>query len=263
MVKALLLGLGCAWAVQLPAWAGTQADALANGRPVVRIGLVSQADRELVEAATHAGGAVQLQAVPFPDTAAVRKALRARRIDASIAEDGQALAGDASVCAVAHTVTYPMGLYAENIVALRQVPVGAVIAVPADRAGQGRALLLLQNHGLIRIDGEAGLQPQATDIIDNPRKLRFARLPAQRLAAALPRSTLVALPYAAADAAGLAPARDALGIEDARVPWANVLAVRAADCGAAWVAPTVGALHSPTVKAFILTRFNDSVRRPW
>ncbi|WP_225934708.1 MULTISPECIES: MetQ/NlpA family ABC transporter substrate-binding protein [unclassified Cupriavidus] len=257
MVRALAVLLGLVGAVQPLAWADTPR--------VVRIGVVTPADRELVEAASSGTptGAVQLQPVPLPGIAEVRKALRARRIDASIAEDAQALADDPSVCTVAHTVTYPMGLYAEKIAALRQVPVNAVVAIPAERAAQGRALLLLQNHGLIRIDGDAGLRPQVGDIVDNPRKLRFQRLPAQRLAAALHGGALVALPYAAADAAGLAPARDALGIEDARVPWANVLAVRAADCRAAWVAPTVGALHSPAVKSFILTRFNDSVRRPW
>ena len=256
-VRALTVLLGFAWAIQPPAWADTPR--------VVRIGVVTASDRELVEAASSAspGGAVQLHAVSLPGIAEVRKALRAQRIDASIAEDAQALADDPSVCTVAHTVTYPMGLYAEKIAALRQVPVNAVVAIPADRAAQGRALLLLQNHGLIRIDGEAGLRPQVGDIVDNPRKLRFQRLPTQRLAAALHGGAVVALPYAAADAAGLAPARDALGIEDARVPWANALAVRAADCRAAWVAPTVSALHSPAVKSFILTRFNDSVRRPW
>ncbi|PLP98329.1 MetQ/NlpA family ABC transporter substrate-binding protein [Cupriavidus pauculus] len=265
MVKPLLVAIGCVWALHLPARAETQVRVPPETRHVVRIGVVTQGDRELVEAASaaNAGGAAQLLAVSLPDTAAVRKALRAQRIDASIAEDAPALAGDASVCAVVHTVTYPMGLYAGKIAALRQVPVNAVVAIPAARADQGRALLLLQNHGLIRIDGEAGLQPQVSDIIDNPRKLRFERLPAQRLAAALRSAALVALPYAAADAAGLAPARDALGIEDARVPWANVLAVRVADCRAGWVAQTVSALHAPAVKAFILTRFNDSVRRPW
>jgi len=71
------------------------------------------------------------------------------------------------------------------------------------------------------------------------------------------------MPYATAASANLAPARDAIGMEDARVPWANVLAVRAADCGAGWAGATVAALHAPAVKTFILARFNDSVRRPW
>ena len=79
----------------------------------------------------------------------------------------------------------------------------------------------------------------------------------------LDNAALVALPFATASAAGLAPARDALGMEDARVPFANVLAVRARDRDAPWLTPTVRGLHSEPVKTFILARFNDSVRRPW
>lgn len=241
----------------------TQA-AWAEAPRVVRIGVVAASDRELVEAASPgAASSVRLQAVSLGNAAEVRQALAARRIDASIAEDAQALAGDAAICTVAHTVTYPMGLYASRLAALREVPVRATVALPADRAGRGRALLLLQSHGLIRIDTEAGLQPGERDIVDNPRKLRFRPLPPTQLAGALGRDALVAMPYAVADAAGLAPARDALGIEDARVPWANVLAVRHADCRAGWIAPTVAAFHATAVKSFILTRFQDSVRRPW
>lgn len=239
--------------------------ARADAPRVVRIAVVAHSDRELVDAAAtqNSGASVRLQAVAFPDAAAARRALAAQRVDASIAEDAQALAGDASLCAAAYTVTYPMGLYARRIAALRQVPLDARVAVPADRAGQGRALLLLQNHGLIRIDANAGLQPRVRDIVDNPRKLRVEPVPASRLAAALPHHALVAMPFAVADAAGLAPARDALGIEDARVPWANALAVRADECHADWVRAAVRVLHSPAMKAFILTHFHDSVRRPW
>ncbi|WP_404994233.1 MetQ/NlpA family ABC transporter substrate-binding protein [Cupriavidus pauculus] len=239
--------------------------ARADAPRVVRIAVVAHSDRELVDAAAtqNSGASVRLQAVAFPDAAAARRALAAQRVDASIAEDAQALAGDASLCAAAYTVTYPMGLYARRIGALRQVPLDATVAVPADRAGQGRALLLLQNHGLIRIDANAGLQPRVRDIVDNPRKLRVEPVPASRLAAALPHHALVAMPFAVADAAGLAPARDALGIEDARVPWANALAVRASECHADWVRAAVRVLHSPAMKAFILTHFQDSVRRPW
>lgn len=236
--------------------------AWADAPRVVRIAVVTQADRELVDAAGETA-TVRLQAVTFASVADARRALSAARVDASIADDAPALAGHPAFCTITHTVTYPMGLYAAHIAALRQVPVGAAVAVPAERAAQGRALLLLQNHGLIRIRDDAGLQPRVRDIIDNPRKLRLQPLPAIRLAASMRQVALVAMPYAQADAAGLAPARDALGMEDARVPWANVMAVRTTDCQAGWIAPTVAALHSPAMKSFILARFNDSVRRPW
>ncbi|WP_261320324.1 MetQ/NlpA family ABC transporter substrate-binding protein, partial [Burkholderia dolosa] len=63
--------------------------------------------------------------------------------------------------------------------------------------------------------------------------------------------------------AGLAPARDSIGIEDARSPYANVLTVRDADRAKPWVAQLIAAYHSDDVAHFILTRYRDSVRRPW
>ncbi|WP_261315088.1 MetQ/NlpA family ABC transporter substrate-binding protein, partial [Burkholderia dolosa] len=63
--------------------------------------------------------------------------------------------------------------------------------------------------------------------------------------------------------AGRAPARDSIGIEDARSPYANVLTVRDADRAKPWVAQLIAAYHSDDVAHFILTRYRDSVRRPW
>jgi ABC-type metal ion transport system substrate-binding protein len=63
--------------------------------------------------------------------------------------------------------------------------------------------------------------------------------------------------------AGLFPARDGLGLEDARSPYASVLTVRDSDRGQPWVAQLVASYHSSDVAHFILTRYQDSVRRPW
>ncbi|WP_261314090.1 MetQ/NlpA family ABC transporter substrate-binding protein, partial [Burkholderia dolosa] len=63
--------------------------------------------------------------------------------------------------------------------------------------------------------------------------------------------------------AGPARPRDSIGIEDARSPYANVLTVRDADRAKPWVAQLIAAYHSDDVAHFILTRYRDSVRRPW
>ncbi|WP_432262478.1 MetQ/NlpA family ABC transporter substrate-binding protein [Cupriavidus sp. TMH.W2] len=241
-----------------------------QGARIVRIGVARDADAELLAAAQATGlrNGVRIESVRFADGAQAGAALVAGRIDASIAQHAPALArvhasGRSALVAVAHTVTYPMGLYSRNADRLAALPAGASVALPADAEGQGRALLLLHHHGLIRLDTSAGLQPRLADIRANPRRLKFQSLAQARLAPALANTALVAMPFDAAAAAGLAPARDAIGMEDARVPFANVLAVRAQDREAPWVAATVRSLHADTVKGFILTRFNDSVRRPW
>lgn len=240
----------------------------AQGERIVRIGVARDADAELLAAAQAAGlrNGVRIEPVRSADGAQAGAALAAGRIDASIAQHAPALArvqGSRALVAVAHTVTYPMGLYSRNAGPLAALPAGATVALPADAEGRGRALLLLHHYGLIRLDTAAGLQPRLTDIRANPRRLKFQPLAQARLAPALASTALVALPFDVAAAAGLAPARDAIGMEDARVPFANVLAVRAQDREAPWVAATVRSLHADPVKGFILTRFNDSVRRPW
>jgi len=54
-----------------------------------------------------------------------------------------------------------------------------------------------------------------------------------------------------------------IGMEDARSPYANVIAVRAQDKDQPWVAQLVAAYHSEPIKHYILTHYQDSVRRPW
>ena len=242
----------------------------ARAERIVRIGVARDADAELLAAAQATGlqHGVRIEPVRFADGAQAGAALAAGRLDASIAQHAPALArgpgsGGSALMAVAHTVTYPTGLYSRTVARLAEVPAGSTVALPAEPEGQGRALLLMHHYGLIRLDTAAGLQPRLADIRANPRRLKLRRLRQARLAPALAGTTLVALPFDAAAAAGLAPARDAIGMEDARVQFANVLAVRAQDREAPWVAATVRSLHSDAVKQVILTRFNDSVRRPW
>ncbi|MCB8573721.1 MetQ/NlpA family ABC transporter substrate-binding protein, partial [Bilophila wadsworthia] len=62
-----------------------------------------------------------------------------------------------------------------------------------------------------------------------------------------------------AESAGLSPTRDAIAIEEAKGPYANVIAVRTEDKDKPWVAKLVKAYHSPEVKQFIAGKFKESV----
>ena len=62
----------------------------------------------------------------------------------------------------------PMGIYAGKTTSLEEIPDGAVIAVPNDATNEGRALLLLQDLGLIELKEDAGLEATPNDITSAP-----------------------------------------------------------------------------------------------
>ena len=78
----------------------------------------------------------------------------------------------------------PMGLYAGKSSDIKNVPDGAKIAVPSDATNEARALLLLQDQGVIKLKDGAGLEATANDIEENPHNIQLVEVEA----AAVPRS---------------------------------------------------------------------------
>ena len=79
----------------------------------------------------------------------------------------------------------PMGVFAGRSSDLANIADGATIAVPNDATNEGRALLLLQDQGVIRLSDDAGITATPNDIVDNPHNVKFV----EQEAAVLP-STL-------------------------------------------------------------------------
>ncbi|HSI50933.1 MAG TPA: MetQ/NlpA family ABC transporter substrate-binding protein [Ideonella sp.] len=187
-------------------------------------------------------------------------------LDAVSFQDGVAFATDplhGQLVSVAVTLTLPMALYSRRLRGLRQLTQGDTLVLPREPAGTSRALLLLHNHGVITLRDDSGLHATLGDVVSNRLALKLQRQPAAKLFAALDRAALVVMGPEEAVAGGLQPGRDSLGLEDARSPYASVLAVRRQDKDSPWVAQLVAAYHAEPVKAFLLSRYQGSVRRPW
>ena len=116
---------------------------------------------------------------------------------------------------------------------------------------------------MIQFRGDRGLRVTVRDIAQNPRKLRFITVPAGQLAGRLGDVSVAAINYPEATKAGLYPARDAIGMEDGRSPYAGVLTIRSADKRQPWVGQLISAYRSDGIKRYILEHYHDSVRRPW
>ncbi|MES2771191.1 MAG: MetQ/NlpA family ABC transporter substrate-binding protein [Pseudomonadota bacterium] len=164
---------------------------------------------------------------------------------------------------IGKTIIFPMGLYSKKISSLKQLANGARVAIPNDPTNGGRALLLMQAHGLIKLKAEAGLKATPIDIIDNPKKLKFLELDAAQLPRALDDVDLAGVNTNYALPAGLVPTRDALAIESTQSPYANVIVVRAADKDKAVLKKLLKSYQNDEVKQFIKTQFQDSVVPAW
>ena len=76
----------------------------------------------------------------------------------------------------------PLGIYAGKSEDLEDIADGSVIAIPNDTTNEARALLLLQDNGLITLEESAGLAATPLDIKENPHNLSFTELEAAQTA---------------------------------------------------------------------------------
>lgn len=178
-------------------------------------------------------------------------------LDAQIQDRGYKLAN------VGYTITFPMGIYSKKVKALDELPNGARVGVPNDPTNGGRALLVLQSQGLLKLKADAGLKATPLDIVENPKKLDIIELDAAQLPRSLSDLDAAAVNGNYAASAGLNPVTDAIAIEDAKGPYANVIAVRSEDKDQAWVAKLLKAYHSPETKEFVTSTFKNSVITAW
>ena len=87
---------------------------------------------------------------------------------------------------IGFTYVSPLGAYSEKVSSLDELTEGAVVAIPNDPTNGGRALLLLEQAGVIEVDDAAGVLPTLKDITKNDKKLEFKELDAAQVAVSLP-----------------------------------------------------------------------------
>ncbi len=153
----------------------------------------------------------------------------------------------------------PMGIYSQKIKTLDQIKTGDSVAIPNDPTNGGRALLLLQKYKLIKLTDGVGLSATPIDIAENPKKLKIVELDAAQLPRALPDVAIAAINTNYALEANLVPTRDAIAIEAADSPYANIFVVKTKDKDAEWVKKLVEVYHTAPVREFILKTFKGAV----
>ena len=151
----------------------------------------------------------------------------------------------------------PIALYSSKYSSLSDIPNGAVIAIPNDPTNEGRALLLLQSAGLIKLKDNAGLEAIPLDIVENPKNLKFSEIEAATLPRILSDVDAAVINGNYAIPAGLVATRDGLFVEGADSPYVNVIAVKAGNENNPAVKALVEALKSDKVKAYVAEHYKN------
>ncbi len=156
----------------------------------------------------------------------------------------------------------PFGLYAGKTASLDALADGATIAVPNDTTNEARALLLLEQEGLIKLNEGAGLTATVLDIAENPKNLTIQEVEAAQLPRILPDVDLAAINGNYALQSGL-QVSDALAVEgsqsDAANAYVNVIAVKEGNELSEKTQALVKAITSDSVKAYIESTYNGAV----
>ena len=133
------------------------------------------------------------------------------------------------------------------------------IAVPNDTTNEARALLLLEDMGLIKLKEGAGITATILDIVENPHNISFKEVEAAQIPSVLQDVDFAVINSNYAISAGINPAEQALTQEGAASAYGNIVAVKEGNEETDKTKALLAALESQQVADFIKTTYTGSV----
>ena len=157
----------------------------------------------------------------------------------------------------------PLGIYPGTKKTLEEIGEGDVIAVPNDTTNEARALLLLQDNGIIKLKDGAGITATKQDIAENPHNVEIKELEAAQIPHVKDEVAYSVMNGNYALQAGLIAAKDALSYElpdsEAAATYVNVIAVKAGNEENEGIKALVEVLKSEDIKKFIADNYDGAV----
>ena len=235
----------------------------------IKVGATPAPHAEILEVAKEilAQQGITLDIVEFNDYIQPNLAVENEELDANyfqhITYMNEFNVSDSTHLVSAAEIHYePFGLYAGKTDSIEALADGAQIAVPNDTTNEARALLLLQQEGLIILKEGAGITATKADIAENPKNLDIVELEASQIPSRLEDVDLAVINGNYAIDAGLKVA-DALAVEsadgEAAQAYVNVLAVKEGRENDPAIQALAAALQSDEVKTFMEETYEGAV----
>ena len=157
----------------------------------------------------------------------------------------------------------PFGIYPGTKSSLEEIAAGDSIAVPNDTTNEARALLLLQDNGLLKLKDGVGLTATVNDIVDNPYDIKFVELEAAQVARVVSEVAFVVLNGNYALEAGYSVGQDSIAYEAsdsvAAKTYVNIIAVSEGNETEPKIEALVKVLRSEAIQKFIEETYDGAV----
>ena len=157
----------------------------------------------------------------------------------------------------------PFGIYAGTKSSLDDLAEGDSIAVPNDTTNEARALLLLQDNGIITLKEGAGLKATVNDIAENPKNIQIVELEAAQVARVVEENAFVVLNGNYALEAGFSVGKDAIAYEtsdsEAAKTYVNIIGVKEGNENSDAIKALVDVLKSDEIKNYINETYDGAV----
>lgn len=272
LIATLALGVlaGCGGGSEEPSSeASAAAESTASDDKVITIGASPSPHAEILNhfKDAFAEEGYTLEVVEFTDYVQPNKALDAGDLDANYFQHEPYLVNfneeNGTKLESAGAIHYePMGIFSDSLTDLKDIEEGAKVAVPNDATNEARALLLLQENGLITLKEGVDITATKLDIEENPKNLEIVELEAAQIPRSLQDVSIAVVNGNYALDAGLV-LDDALVIEAAdslaAQTYANIIAVREGEVDSAKAQAIIKVLTSEDAKAFIEESFEGAV----
>lgn len=264
-VKLFVLSLGLLF---LSACGGKQANS-----NILKVGIVTGPEQDIAETAKKVAKEkynLDVQLISFNDYVVPNEALNQGDLDANAFQhlpylETQSQQRGYKLAVVAKTFVYPIVAYSRKIKSIEELQPGNTVAIPNDPTNGGRALLLLQKQGLLKLKDGVGILPKVTDITENPKNLKIVELEAPQLPRVLDdKEVFIAIinnNFAAQ--ANLDPAKEGLFREDKESPYVNLIVARESNKDDEKIKKFVQAYQSSEVEQAARQIFKDGAVKGW
>ncbi|MFF2911073.1 MetQ/NlpA family ABC transporter substrate-binding protein [Paenibacillus sp. NPDC057934] len=207
---------------------------------------------------------IKLEIKEFTDYVQPNVQLAEKQLDANFFQhqpylDDQNQKNGSDLVSVTAVHVEPFGAYSKKIKSIDELKDGATVAIPNDATNGGRALILLAKNGLITLKDDKNITSTKADITENKKNLKIVELEAAMLPRQLDEVDLALINTNYALEAKLVPTKDALFIEGADSPYANILVSRPDNKDSDAIKKLAAALTSPEAKKFIEEKYQGAI----